>query len=127
MPNTSQLQPTVVSCYGGLVLNRDVFTMRPGEALQLTNFEPDIEGGYKKMLGTTKYNSNIVPQVSSSGEIVDMVAIFNDVILAARGGTVSYANTSNSWTSIVTGKGTTYRYDFERYNYNGTEKIMIAT
>ena len=51
MPNTSQIQPTVVSCYGGLVLNRDVFTMRPGEALQLTNFEPDIEGGYKKVYG----------------------------------------------------------------------------
>ena len=36
-------------------------------------------------LGTTAYNSNIVPQVSSSSEIVDMVAIFNDVVLAARG------------------------------------------
>ena len=39
MPNTSQISPTVVSCYGGLVLNRDIFTMRPGEALQLQNFE----------------------------------------------------------------------------------------
>ncbi len=42
MPNTSQITPTVVSCFGGLVLNKDVFSMRPGEALQLTNFEPDI-------------------------------------------------------------------------------------
>ena len=127
MPNTSQIQPTVVSCYGGLVLNRDVFTMRPGEALQLTNFEPDIEGGYKKILGTTAYNSNIVPQVSTSSEIVDMVAIFNDVVLAARGGTVYRAGTSGSWTSTATSKGTSYRYDFERFNYNGTEKIIIAT
>ena len=127
MPNTSQIAPTVVSCYGGLVLNRDVFTMRPGEALQLTNFEPDIEGGYKKMLGTSEYNSNIVPQVSSSGEIVDMVAIFNDVVLAARGGTVYSAGSSGSWTSRATSKGTSYRYDFERFNYNGTEKIIIAT
>ena len=127
MPNTSQLQPTVVSCYGGLVLNRDVFTMRPGEALALQNFEPDIEGGYKKVLGTTAYNSNIVPQVSTSTEIVDMVAIFNDVVLAARGGTVYRAGTSGSWTSTATSKGTTYRYDFERFNYNGTEKIIIAT
>ncbi len=127
MPNTSQISPTVVSCYGGLVLNRDVFTMRPGEALQLTNFEPDIEGGYKKILGTTAYNSNIVPQVSSSSEIVDMVAIFNDVVLAARGGTVSSAGTSGSWTSRATSKGTSYRYDYERFNYNGTEKIIIAT
>ena len=101
--------------------------MRPGEALQLQNFEPDIAGGYKKMLGTTAYNSNIVPQVSSSNEIVDMVAIFNDLVLAARGGTISRADTTGSWTSIVTGKGTSFRYDFERYNYNGTEKIMIAT
>ena len=127
MPNTSQIAPTVVSCYGGLVLNKDIFSMKPGEALQLTNFEPDIAGGYKKVLGTTAYNSNIVPQVSSSSEIVDMAAIFNDVVLAARGGTISRAGTSGSWTSIVTGKSTTYRYDFERYNYNGTEKIMIAT
>jgi len=127
MPNTSQIAPTVVSCFGGLVLNKDIFSMRPGEALQLTNFEPDIAGGYKKVLGTTAYNSNIVPQVSSSSEIVDMTAIFNDVVLAARGGTISRAGTSGSWTSIATGKSTTYRYDFERYNYNGTEKIMIAT
>ena len=62
MPNTSQLQPTVVSCYGGLVLNRDIFTMRPGEALQLTNFEPDIAGGYKKVLGTTAYNLRSDPE-----------------------------------------------------------------
>jgi hypothetical protein len=127
VPNTSQLTPTVVSCFGGLVLNKDIFSMRPGEALQLQNFEPDIAGGYKKILGTTAYNSNIVPQVSASNEIVDMVAIFNDVVLAARGGTISRAGTTGSWTSIATGKGTSFRYDFERYNYNGTEKIMIAT
>ena len=126
MPNTSQITPTVVSCFGGLVLNKDIFSMRPGEALQLTNFEPDIAGGYKKMLGTTAYNSTIVPQVSSSTESIDMVAIFNDLVLAARGGTVYRGDTSGSWTSLATGKGTTFRYDFERYNFNGTEKILIA-
>ena len=98
MPNTSQLTPTVVSCYGGLVLNRDVFTMRPGEALSLQNFEPDIEGGYKKISGTAKYNSTIVPQVSVSTERLNMVAIFNDLIVAARGGTVFTGSTSGSWT-----------------------------
>lgn len=48
MPDTSQLRPAVVSLGGGLTLNKDVFSMSPGEALQLVNFEPDIEGGYKK-------------------------------------------------------------------------------
>ena len=60
MPNTSQIAPTVVSCFGGLVLNKDIFSMRPGEALQLTNFEPDIAGGYKKILGTTAFNSEVL-------------------------------------------------------------------
>ena len=98
MPNTSQIAPTVVSCFGGLVLNKDIFSMKPGEALQLQNFEPDIAGGYKKILGTTAYNSNIVTQVSSSNEIIDMVAIFNGIVLAARGGTVYSATTNSSWT-----------------------------
>jgi len=127
MPDNSQITPAVITCNGGLILNKDIFDMEPGEALQLQNFEPDIAGGYKKVLGTTLYNSNIVPQVSASSEIVDMVAIFNDIVLAARGGTVYRGDTSGSWTSVATGKGTTHRYDFERYNYNGTEKILIAT
>ena len=127
MPDNSLITPAVITCNGGLILNKDIFDMEPGEALQLTNFEPDISGGYKKVLGTTAYNSNIVPQVSASTEIVDMVAIFNDIVIAARGGTVYRAGTSGSWTSTATSKGTTYRYDFERFNYNGTEKIIIAT
>ena len=77
MPNTSQISPTVVSCYGGLVLNKDVFSMKPGEALKLQNFEPDIAGGYRKLTGTAKFNSTIVTQVSSSTERLMMVAIFN--------------------------------------------------
>jgi len=127
MPDNSLITPAVITCNGGLILNKDIFDMEPGEALQLQNFEPDIAGGYKKMLGTTAYNANIVTQVSSSSEIVDMVAIFNDIVFAARGGTVWSAGTTGSWTSRATSKGTTYRYDFERYNYNGTEKLMIAT
>jgi len=56
-----------------------------------------------------------------------MSAIFNDVIVAARGGTVYTGTTSGSWTSRATSKGTTYTYDFDKYNYNGTDKIIIAT
>ena len=127
MPNTSQITPTVVSCFGGLILNKDVFSMRPGEALSLQNFEPDIAGGYKKISGTAKYNSTIVPQVSASTERLNMVAIFNDLVVAARGGTVYTGSTSGSWTSRATSKGTTNTYDFDKFNFNGTEKIIIAT
>jgi hypothetical protein len=46
MPEVSQISPYTASCGGGLILNKDVYNMQPGEALQLTNFEPSIEGGY---------------------------------------------------------------------------------
>jgi len=127
MPDTSQISPFTASCGGGLVLNKDIFTMHPGEALQLQNFEPSIEGGYRKLNGTTKYNSTIVPQVSASTERIQLCAIFNDIIVTARGGTVRTGTTSGDWTSRATSKGTTYTYDFDKYNFNGTDKIIIAT
>ena len=127
MPDTSLLKPYNATCGGGLVLNKDVYDMAPGEALQLVNFEPSTEGGYRRLNGTTKYNSTIVPQVSASTERVQMSAIFNDKIIAARGGTVVYGDTSGSWTSLATSKGTTHTYDFDKFNFNGTSKIIIAT
>ena len=129
MADTSNIAPAVVSCSGGLVLNRDVFSMSPGEALELKNFEPDIAGGYKKILGTTKFNTNVVPYVSSSTERVVMSAIFNDAVLAARGGSIHYASSgSGSWTSLITGLGTpTVNYEFKRFNFDGTDKIIICS
>ena len=127
MPDTSQISPFTASCAGGLVLNKDVFTMHPGEALQLSNFEPSIEGGYRRMNGTTKFNSTIVPQVSASSERILLSAIFNDVIIAGRGGTVYSGTTSGSWTSRATSKGSTYTYDFDKFNFDGNDKIIIAT
>ena len=127
MPYTGMQKPMVVSCSGGLVLNKDVFAMHPGEALQLQNFEPSIEGGYRRLNGTTKFNSNIVPQVSLSTERVQLSAIFNNLVVAARGGTVYTGSTSGSWTSRATSKGTANTYDFDKYNFDGNDKIIIAT
>ena len=61
MPSTDLISPFVVSCAGGLTLNKDVFSMAPGEALILQNFEPDIKGGYRRISGTAQYNTTIAP------------------------------------------------------------------
>ena len=129
MPNTSQLTPTVVSCFGGLVLNKDVFSMQPGEALILQNFEPDIKGGYRRVSGTARYNTTVIPEGSSNSSLtVDCSIIFNDQIIVARGGDIHRGTTSGSWTSLTTGLGTSTRaYDFEKFNFNGTDKLIIAT
>ena len=124
MPATDLISPFVVSCAGGLTLNKDVFSMAPGEALILRNFEPDIKGGYRRVSGTALYNSTIVPQGSSNTSlVVDCAIIFNGQIIVARGGDI-HRGTTGSWTSLTTGLGTSTRaYDFEKYNFNGTDKI----
>ena len=85
MPDNSQTNPAAFNCEGGLVLNKSTFLMQPGEALELRNFEPDIQGGYRRINGFSKYVSAIVPVTSSVSEKILMVASFADVVLAARG------------------------------------------
>ena len=82
-------------CEGGLVANRSTFIMQPGQAIQLENFEPDIEGGYRRINGYQKHIEQIVPHTSSSDEQVLMVTSFANKILAARGEKIfSSASTS---------------------------------
>ena len=129
MPTTDLISPFVVSCAGGLTLNKDVFSMQPGESLILQNFEPDIKGGYRRVSGTALYNTTQIPQGSSNtSKVIDCSIIFNGQVIVARGGDIHRGTTSGSFTTLTTGLGTSTRsYDFEKFNFDGTEKIIIAT
>ena len=123
----SQVQPVAFNCEGGLVLNRSTFLMQAGEALELVNFEPDIEGGYRRINGFAKYNTNVVPQTSASTEEVLLSCIFNDTIIAARGEKIfSAAAGSGSWTERDTGRTSAGVYTFERFNFDGNNKLIVA-
>ena len=125
MPDTSLLSPFVVRLGGGLVLDKDTFSIPPGSALQLQNFEPDINGGYRRINGFTKFNTNIVPQTSIAAEKVLGVVIYKDQVIASRGEKVFKGTSgSGSWTEIDTGRTSAGRYDFEIFNFNNTEKVI---
>jgi hypothetical protein len=127
MPDLSQVSPAAFNCEGGLVLNRSTFMMQPGEALELENFEPDIEGGYRRINGFSKYVSAVVPQTASSSEPVLMVATFGDKVLAARGTSIYSADPAgSSWTSIDSGRTSAGTYRFERYNFDGNSKLILV-
>jgi len=127
MPDQSQQQPAAFNCEGGLVLNKSTFLMQPGEALELRNFEPDIEGGYRRINGFSKYVSAVVPFTSTSSEKVLMVASFADVVLAARGTSIYSATPGgSSWTSRDSGRTSAGKYTFERFNFDGTDKIVVV-
>ena len=197
MPDQSQTAPSAFVCEGGLIKSRSTFIMQPGQALELLNFEPDIEGGYRRINGFRKHVNHIVPQTSASSEKVLMVAFFNNNIVAARGqkifssastelataitssatmsgsGTITVDSTtgfsssgtlqidseiftytgvtsttftgvtratssttaaahvvdsavSESWTERDTGRTNAGKYTFERFNFDGNEKIIVT-
>ena len=126
MADEAQLSPFVFACQGGLVLDLSTFAMQPGMALELQNFEPDINGGYRRISGYTKWNSNIVPQDASSTEKVLMSAYFNGKVIAARGTKIHEAGKTGSWTQIDTGRTNAGKYTHFRYNFGGTDFIVWA-
>ena len=127
MPDLSQAQPSAFNCQGGLVLNRSTFMMQPGEALELENFEPDIEGGYRRINGFSKYVSAVVPHTTDSSEKILMVATFGDLVVAARGEKIFTASPAgSSWTERDTGRTSAGKYNFERYNFDGNNKLIVV-
>jgi hypothetical protein len=191
------VSPLSFNCEGGLILNRSTFIMQPGQALELENFEPDVGGGYKRMLGFRPFVNQIVPETNTAGEAVLLSTQFNNFVLAARGekifssassevsqgipaatamtgsgilnmdstdgfsssGTVQINSeiftytgktaltltgvtratssttaathavddvVSETWTVRDTGRTDAARYNFERYNFDGNEKIIVV-
>ena len=128
MPDLSQEQPTAFNCQGGLVLNRSTFMMQPGEALELQNFEPDIEGGYRRINGFRKFVNHVVPYTSADSEKVLMTAFFNNNVLAARGEKIWSSASTELATKILqatgmTGSGTITVDSTTGFNSSGTLQI----
>ena len=56
-----------------------------------------------------------------------MVASFGDVVLAARGTSIYSATPGgSSWTSRDSGRTSAGKYNFERFNFDGTDKIVVV-
>jgi len=143
MPDSSQVQPAAFNCEGGLVLNRSSFLMQPGEALVLENFEPDVEGGYRRMNGYRRFVNHVVPHTASINEKVIGVAKFGNKVIACRGEKIfsaastelAFAITANA---TMSGSGTiivdsvagfatsgTLQLDSEKFTYTGVDAASL--
>ena len=96
MPDTSAISPITVSLGGGLILDKDDFSIPPGAAITLQNFEPSIKGGYRRLTGSSKFDSN---QVNSTNAILG-VKVFNSGVLATSGNLVKFS-TGSGWSSSI--------------------------
>ena len=107
MPDNSQTQPVAFNCEGGLVLNRSSFIMQPGEATELLNFEPDIQGGYRRIDGYRKFVNQAIPTTSNTSEKPLMVVNFADKVIAARGEKIFSAASTEVNIAIASSTGMT--------------------
>ena len=118
---TQQITSSIVTVTGGLILDQDVYSMPPGAASILNNFEPSILGGYRRLSGTSKYSSS---QVNGSNT-VQGVFVYNDQVFAISNGTLA-RSAGSSWTNLETGLNASGRYMGERFNYENTEKLILV-
>ena len=125
MPTTRQTFP--IEFRGGLITNMSPLQQginAAGSARVLRNFEPSIEGGYRRIEGYTKYNSSIIPpygapvvhgasqsgttliignihQTPEAGDTLTIDGVTGTYTIASGG--VSYDATNNRATLTLTG------------------------
>lgn len=95
---------------GGLITNLSPLQhgiQAPGSARILRNFEPSTDGGYKKILGYTKYSSSIVPTygnplVHGGSQTGTTLIIANLYLAPAAGDSFTIAGVTGTYT-IATG------------------------
>lgn len=94
----------------------------PGSAIFLTNFEPSLRGGYRRINGYTKFDSSVVPSADSSTQLLG-VGYLDGTVIVPREGKI-YESTGSGWTEIATGRTQTTKHRYTIINLNGTRKII---
>ena len=94
------------------------------------NYEPSVFGGYRRIEGYDKFDSNAL---SNSGNVRGLVEYASQVY-AARGDDL-YRSSGSGWTQITDNAtfssagvnlGGTGRVRFLKYNFDGTEKLFVV-
>ena len=121
---------------GGLVTNLSPIQQGinlPGSARQLRNFEPSVEGGYRRILGFQKFDSNAV--TGATNALMRGVHYYSGNVYAVRNNASGgqgelYKSGGSGWTRITTDSirfsATNTKVRFAKYNFNGTEKIFMV-
>ena len=124
---------------GGLITNLSPLQQGanlPGSARQLRNFEPSIEGGYKRILGFQKFDDNAVGTVGVPGDgVIRGLGYLNGKVLAVRNNDTTgegelFESAGVGWTRKSTDS---VRFDtgvakvrMHKYNFGDGEKLMIV-
>lgn len=107
----TQWQTFPIEFKGGLITNISPLQQginSPGSARVMRNFEPSIEGGYRRIEGFNKFNSNFIPaygspKVQGSGQSGNTLVIANIHTEPRVGDTLSISGVSGTYTIDLAG------------------------
>lgn len=95
----------------------------PGSATILQNYEPSIDGGYKRISGYSKFDDEEVP---GSGFIVGTIVVDEVRCLVLRNG-VFYLSSGNGWDTVDSAASSNgVRTRHAKFNFDGNENIVIV-
>lgn len=95
----------------------------PGSATTLQNYEPAIEGGYRKLLGYTKYSDQPVP---GTGRIIGVFIVDDVRCLALRAGKF-WLGSGTDWEEVSdAGNSSAIKTKHISFNFDGTPTIGIV-
>lgn len=127
---TDRWESLPIQCKGGLILDTDALTQgttMPGSAKILQNFEPAIEGGYRRLTGFSKYDSAAVP--GTSNEPVTGVKVAFAGVFATRKlltDNAIYYSTGSGWGSPLNGTARTGTVNKARFiSYSITKPVIV--
>jgi len=105
----------------------------PGTARQLRNFEPAVNGGYRRISGYTKYADTVVPGTG----FVRCVFYYSGKVFAVRNNTgagegelYESSGSTDPWTRVSTdsirfASGNT-KIRIAKFNFDGTERVVLV-
>lgn len=126
----TQWQTFPVEFKGGLISNMSPLQQgisAVGSAVLLQNFEPSKFGGYKKVLGYSKYIAGVV---AGSGPILGVKVANSDKVIAVRKNSSNfsqyYINSGASWSSLGSATSLGGKVRGVSFNFNGTHKLLFV-
>ena len=118
---------------GGLITNLSPYQQgfqAPGSARILRNFEPSIFGGYTRIEGFEKFDTNAVTNTG----VIRGIHRYDDKVFVCRGDDLFFSS-GTGWTQVsdnvtyssagVTIGGSS-KVRFLKYDFDGTEKLMLV-
>lgn len=110
---------------GGLITNLgriEQGVQAPGSATVLENFEPDIEGGYTRILGYQRFIDVPVP---GTGIVRAVFSVGQSEALAERGGKIYYTAGVGWAEKLTLTNPNIIRMRKDSYNFTGVKKTVV--